>query len=676
MSSERRDYRIVLELFAISFLFLFLEIALIRWISGYVKIVAYYTNVILISAFLGAGIGLLIKNRKYINYFPLAILILILTAFIYQIGTFLFFSASDTTIQEVQESVKSAQSRSFLARLLIPEGEFLWNTSNFLIYVVPIIFFLSALVFIPIGQILGEKLSAFSPLKAYTIDISGSLTGILALSALSYFSVQPFWWFLVAFAIYTYFLEKIKFKIIGITLFSVSLVLILLLGLNTIWSPYYKIVLTEPNEFGEFDLTVNDDTLVSSINFLYNATSQKYHIYSLPYLFKKPEDLLIVGAGTGNDVYVAVANGVKNIDAVEIDPKVIQIGLSLHPNKPYSYDNVNIINNDARNYIKTTDKKYDMVIYAILDSHGVFAHQSSVRLDNFVYTKEGIEEAREILKPNGMIVLSFWAGRDWIESKLYNLLKTAFDKEPLVIATGSFRTFVINADTETPRVEIPSTFSYSEPKDIKVITPTDNYPFLYLKNRFKDANYARILVLISIITILLAIFLTPNMKSLSWHFFFLGAGFLLIETKSITEMALMFGSTWIINSFVIAGILVMILLANYYVSKFRANLKLFYILLLAMIIINFLINPSSFLHDTLLVKIFGIAIVSAPIFFAGVIFATSFKAVSIIPNAFGSNILGAVLGGLLEYSSLAFGIKSLYLIALVLYVLSFISIKK
>ena len=669
-----KEIKSLIELFTISFLFLFLEIALIRWISGYVKIVAYYTNVVLISAFLGAGIGLLIKNRKYVNYFPLIILILISTGFTYQIGTFVFFSSSDTTIQEVQESVKVAQSKSFLARLLIPEGEFLWNTSNFLIYVVPIIFFLSTLVFIPIGQILGEKLNAFSPLKAYTIDISGSLTGILALSALSYFSVQPFWWFLTAFFIYTYFLKEIKYKIIGITLFSVSLVLVLLLGLNTIWSPYYKIILTEPNEIGEFDLTVNDDTLVTTLNFQHNKYSQKYQIYSLPYLFKKPEDLLIVGSGTGNDVYVAVANGVKNIDAVEIDPKVIQIGLSLHPNRPYSYDNVNVITNDARNYIKTTDKKYDMVIYAILDSHGVFSHQSSVRLDNFVYTQEAMQEAKKILKPDGIIILTFWAGRDWIESKLYNILKTTFNKEPLVIATGSFRTFVVNGDAK--KVELPLTFSYSKTKDLGVITPTDNYPFLYLKNRLKDTNYTRILILVLLITILLVMLLSPNMKSLSWHFFFLGAGFLLIETKSITEMALMFGSTWIINSFVIAGILIMILLANYYSSRFKVNFKIFYILLFVIIIINFLIKPSTFLFDSFLLKILGISLVSAPIFFAGVIFATSFKKVNIIPNAFGSNILGAVLGGLLEYNSLVFGIKSLYLIALVLYALSFIFIKK
>jgi len=99
---------------------------------------------------------------------------------------------------------------------------------------------------------------------------------------------------------------------------------------------------------------------------------------------------------------------------------------------------------------------------------------------------------------------------------------------------------------------------------------------------------------------------------------------MLIETKSITEMALMFGSTWIINSFVIGGILIMILFANYYVSTFKINIKHFYLFLLLSIVINFLMKPSSFLQDALIFKIIAILIVSSPVFFAGVIFATSF----------------------------------------------------
>lgn len=670
------QFKQAVELFLVSFLFLFLEIAFIRWISGYVKVVAYFTNIILISAFLGGGIGLLIKKRIYVNYFPVFIFILIGSAFAYNIsyGIVVEQNIFQPTFTDTQDTVTQGtiQGKSFLAKLLLPEGEWFWNTSTFLIYLVPIFFLLNALVFIPIGQLLGQKMKAFRPLKAYTIDIIGSLAGIIALSVLSYLSIQPIWWFLVGFALYMYFLTTRKFRIIGAFFFISSLIMVGLLGLNTFWSPYYKIIMDEPNEFGEFTLKVNDDSILYSHNFSRDKYVENNH-YILPYLFKKPNNVLIVGAGTGNDAYLAVTNNVREIDAVEIDPTIISFA-SFHPNQPYSYKNVNTITNDARNFIKTTNKKYDMIVYGLLDSHRVFSHQSSVRLDNFVYTKEAMEEAKKILNPGGIIVLSFWVGKDFIESKIYKLLQTSFNMEPLVIKSGIVKTFVIGENVK--KIELPGDLSYSKTLNIPVIIPSDNYPFLYLKNRLKDTSYIRILAIVLLITFTMLFFFTPGIKSVSWHFFFLGTGFLLIETKSITEMALMFGSTWIINSFVIGGILVMILLANYYTSTFKVNMRIFYILLFLTITVNFLIKPSSFLQNALISKLFAILIVSLPIFFAGVIFATSFKKVKDMRSTFGSNILGAVLGGSLEYSSLIFGIKSLYVIAFFTYVLSYILIKK
>ncbi|MBU90451.1 hypothetical protein CMO94_02820 [Candidatus Woesearchaeota archaeon] len=575
------------------------------------------------------------------------------------------------TLTETGLESKTVSEKSFLAKVLLPEGEWIWGTSTFLIYVVPFFFFLNALIFIPIGQLLGEKMKKFPPLKAYTIDISGSLAGIFALSALSFFSVQPIWWFLFGFIIYLRFLTNFKSKAIGIVFFAISLVFIGLLGSNTFWSPYYKIIMEEPNKFGEFTLTVNDDNILTSVNFSRFENIKNHYI--LPYLFKQPKNVLIVGAGTGNDVYVASLNNVPDIDAVEIDPTIISFA-DFHPNKPYDDSNVNVIVNDARNYIKTTDKKYDMVVYGLLDSHRVFAQQSSVRLDNLVYTKEAMEETKKILKNDSVVALSFWVGKDFIETKIFNLLKSTFDLEPLVIKTGSVKTFIVGEDVK--KIELPYGLPYTQIKDIPVIVPSDNYPFLYLKNKLKDTSYIRILIIILLITFFMLMFLTSGFKSLSWHFFFLGAGFLLIETKSITEMALMFGSTWIINSFVIGGILIMILFANYYVSTFKINIKHFYLFLLLSIVINFLMKPSSFLQDALIFKIIAILIVSSPVFFAGVIFATSFKKIKDIPNRFGSNILGAVLGGALEYSSLLFGIKGLYIIAFVTYILSYILIRR
>src|SRR3989338_2338367 len=257
------------QLFLASFLFLFLEIAFIRWISGYVKIVAYFTNIILISAFLGGGIGLLAHKRNYRNFFPVFIFILVFSAFAYNIayGASTQGSAGDSIAPPQNFDSSSPHQKSILWRIFLPEGEWIWNTSTILIYLVPVFFILTALVFIPIGQILGEKMKHFRPLKAYTIDIAGSLTGILCLSLLSLLSIQPFWWFLLGLALYIPFLEGKKARIAGIAFFVASLAIIGILGPGTQWSPYYKIIMEPPNQYGEFTLTVNDDSILYSKNF-------------------------------------------------------------------------------------------------------------------------------------------------------------------------------------------------------------------------------------------------------------------------------------------------------------------------------------------------------------------------------------------------------------------------
>ena len=46
-----------LRLFLVSFLVLFLQVALIRWMPAYVRLLAYFSNFILLAAFLGIGVG-------------------------------------------------------------------------------------------------------------------------------------------------------------------------------------------------------------------------------------------------------------------------------------------------------------------------------------------------------------------------------------------------------------------------------------------------------------------------------------------------------------------------------------------------------------------------------------------------------------------------------------------
>jgi hypothetical protein len=146
----------------------------------------------------------------------------------------------------------------------------------------------------------------------------------------------------------------------------------------------------------------------------------------------------------------------------------------------------------------------------------------------------------------------------------------------------------------------------------------------------------------------------------------------LLETKSITEIALILGSTWIVNAVVIAAILTMIVAANMLVERFAlSDSRPYYALLVAALALNFFVPVGSVLGLPLVWRIISASGAQAiPLFFAGLIFAITFRRTEAPAIALGSNLLGAVFGGILEYTSLVLGVRSLYILAMALYLLS------
>jgi hypothetical protein len=115
----------------------------------------------------------------------------------------------------------------------------------------------------------------------------------------------------------------------------------------------------------------------------------------------------------------------------------------------------------------------------------------------------------------------------------------------------------------------------------------------------------------------------------------------------------------------------MILGANVFLRKFKPrDVGLFYVLLLASLLFNYAVPVSGILGQHLVPRelLSGVAM-ALPLLFAGIIFATSRRGLATVEIAFGSNLPGAVVGGMLEYSSLMFGMLALYLIAALAYVL-------
>jgi SAM-dependent methyltransferase len=498
--------------------------------------------------------------------------------------------------------------------------------------------------------------------------------------------------------------------------------------------------------------------------------------YALPHLLerdvratlKEPErpypEVLIIGAGSGNDVSRALEWGVGHIDAVEIDPVIYRLGAADHPLRPYqNTDRVTVHLNDGRNFLRTApEKKYDLIIYALVDSLVLHSGYSSIRLESYLFTKEAFQDIKRCLKDDGLFVTYNYFRQGWVVMRVANTLNSVFGPDNAVVFTfpdrietiepgHPFEFGVVFAGPGTERMkkafypegqplreywlkyDIPSkstpngfpTASEEDraswrkltrpekeevwgkgkgwryfapanfaPSEEHLENSTDNWPFLYVREPMVPARPSlsgmAVMGALGLVLILLFAFFgrpkSANDTTMStgnggaakkgWPFdlrmFFLGAGFMLIETKAVVHMALLFGSTWIVNSVVFFAVLVMILLANLFVLRVKPeHLWPYYVGLFITLALNAFIPLSFFLDFPRWEQIIASCLlVFAPIAFAGVIFATAFRKTANPDLAFGANIAGAMLGGLAENTSMLLGFQWLVLVAIGFYALS------
>ncbi|MDQ3856385.1 MAG: hypothetical protein M3281_08355, partial [Chloroflexota bacterium] len=312
----------------ISFLSLYFELTLIRWIPTQVRLLAYFTNFVLIAALLGLGVGMLIARRqvRLLDYFGPAMVTLTLVVLLLERHNFVM--------------------------PLVSEHQFVWNyatklaVSGVLAYAVLVGFFLGmAGVFVLIGQEVGRALEGFRPLVAYSINILGSLLGVVAFALISYLSVPPQIWFAVgAIGLLAYLFlgdtNKRWLPVAALTLLSIVLAVYTDAvdkpeGVSRYWSPYYEIE-TRPIVLGTqavgYDVIVNKDSHQQALDLSDRYAAEPFiqgrqRLYNLPYTMVKPRKVLVVGAGTGNDVAAALrmAPG-ATVDAVEIDPVIARLG--------------------------------------------------------------------------------------------------------------------------------------------------------------------------------------------------------------------------------------------------------------------------------------------------------------------------------------------------------------
>ena len=509
---------------------------------AYVRLLAYFSNFILLASFLGIGIGCLLaaRRRNLFVWFPLIQLAVIV-------------AVDRLRLEVALPSTSTIYFSSGTTAPVVPVESTL---------LLPLLFVSVAVLFVSVAHRMGRDLSGRPPLRAYVINLLGSLTGVAAFALVSWLELPPSVWFGVAACAALPFVVQDRRWVaaVNVVLLAGSLAIVHRMEGGSLWSPYYRITIFQDKA----------DTVVE-VNHIFHQSmapvQQKEYFYQWPYtVFGDTfDEVLILGAGSGTDVAAALRHGAKHVTAVDIDPVILRLGAERHPDKPYSDPRVTVICDDARHFLRTTTKKYDLVVFALIDSLTVQSSFAGVRLESYMFTKESFEAVRERLSSRGVMVLYNYFREKWLVDRLANTSAAVFGRDPLghvhqdraylAVMLAGPRLLELTAPPPLP----PDVLAYGQShapspahplaRDASVVLATDNWPFLYMRAPDLPRHYLAALALVLIVSAL-AVWLargqTPA-SAWSWHFFFLGAGFMLLETKSIVQFALLWGSTWLVG---------------------------------------------------------------------------------------------------------------------------------
>jgi Spermine/spermidine synthase domain len=647
-----------LRLFALSFLMLFVELALIRWTAANDVHLAYLTNFVLLASFLGIGIGFL-RARFAPHLLPWApIALVVLVAFV------LLFPVS-VTLETGR--LHGAFGWSPLPRWVELAGVFL----------------LVVAVMAALGHGVARVFVLLAPLEAYRLDILGSIAGIVVFSLLSFLELPPIGWGAIA-SLLLLALVGPRWQALGLVA-VVALLAVESSHSSDHWSPYYKVSSVYQPHAHRVNGILTRDTLTIAANNIPHQTAypiaslrklERFYFFPYRHAGGRLDDVLVVGAGNGNDVAVALSEGARHIDAVEIDPEIAALGRRYHPDRPYENPRVSLHVDDGRAFVERTKRHYDLILFALPDSLTLLAGQGSLRLENFLFTKQSMQTVKRLLKPGGTFAMYNYY-EPFLLDRYARTLDDVFGRPPCVELGDSLarrRQAVLTAGAGA-RVDCKTPW-----RPVEASEPSDDYPFPYLQHRTIPRFYWHTLVLMLAAAVVLVGAAGGSLRSFGRmrgysDLAFMGGAFLLLETKNVVQFALLFGTTWFVNSLVFAGVLLSVWLAVETARRVRLPpAPLLYLALFAALAVAWAIPQDSLLSLSRVPRFFAaVAIAFAPIYLANLVFAQRFAAVGSSSAAFAANLLGALAGGALEYLSLVTGYRFLLVLVAVFYGLAFLA---
>lgn len=663
-----------LELLRTSFAILLLELICIRWIPGQIRFIGYFMNFILLASFLGVGLGVLSARRR-LPMPPFALLLLGLVLLV--------------TLSEFDAKFFSPEVLFFAA------GDDPSQHESFL--VLPLVFLAVTLTFVPLARPLAALFKALPPLEAYTFDILGSLAGIATFFVMSAAELPPWVWFTVLALVLVPGVARRQLLFL-VPLFGAVIFIASRGDPGDRWSPYYRVMLQQQAA----------DTWTINVNHVGHQVmgphQQKESFYFRAHdLFGRDafKNVLVLGAGSGSDVAIALANGAEHVQGVEIDPVIQALGRDLHPDKPFSDPRVQVAIDDGRAFLRNTSEKYDLIIFALPDSLTLTSGFASLRLESFLLTEDAFRSARAHLTDDGLLVAYNYYRFDWLVKKLAGMLERAFGSPPYVTTYGaSGRAAVLMAGPRLERRQPPLDEPYleggleAEPQtgahlpmigagrlrgEGHLKPATDDWPFVYMPQPALPGIYLGSLAMVLGIAFLLLMALAPRgtLRRANWHMFFLGAAFMLLEARSLVTFGLLFGTTWMVNSLVFFAILASVLLAIRLSARLRLARPVFlYAALVATLLVNFVV-PSDVLAaiaSAPLRYVLASVAAFAPIFLANLIFSRAFRDTGDTGDpdtALAWNFLGIMCGGAFEYLALVTGYRFLVLVVAAFYLIAY-----
>ena len=644
------------RLLVASFLMLFVELALIRGAAANIVYLTFFTNFILLASFLGIGIGFLrSRSADLFRWVP---------ALLAAIALYVVLFPATIGFRDGQPLFVGLRGG-----WVIPEPISL-----------AIVFLMTTAVMACVAQRVAQLFSMFRPLEAYRVDVLGSVAGIAVFSVLSFLHAGPVVWGAVVIVACVYLLGRhgvprwvwASLVVLGILVAGISA------APRDVWSPYYRVTVAPPNPADEVAIRVNGRPHQTMIRVEDILTVRPFYGALYGHL---PSDtglgeVAIVGAGSGNDVALALSKGASHVDAVEIDPVIQRLGAELHPSRPYDDPRVGVHIQDGRAFLEQTSQTYDLVMFALPDSLTLVSGAGALRLESYLFTAESMEAVKRRLRPDGVFAMYNFYRPD-VFDRYGATLTQVFGHPPCLdlgeLGAGTRRQ---GALTIGLRPESVSCSQLWAPTEGTPQPATDDHPFPYLAGRTIPTYYLVALGAILLSSLLLVRAAGGPLSAMGGYLdlFFMGAAFLLLETKNVVQFALLFGTTWFVNSLVFAGILLSVLAAVELARRVRLpNPRVLYVLLVLSLVLAYLVQPERLLALGPVPRFLAAAILAfLPVLLANLIFAQRFQDVESSTAAFAANLLGAMVGGVLEYGAIIVGYRNLLIVVAFLYGMAFL----